>query len=80
MAQMSIERQMQAIGYFKGKHSKSIAMSKLTTHTLTITNIASSSSYETEELEKMGFFLVMFAAENWNGFYGLEVRINESNI
>lgn len=80
MAQMSIERQMEAIGYFKRRNSQSIAMSNVKTHTLTITNIGSSSSYEMEELEKIGFYLVIFAADYWNGFYGLEARINESNI
>lgn len=80
MAQMSIKRQMQAIAYFKKVHNEPVAMSSVKNHTLIITNFSCSSTYELEELKEKGFSAAIFAAEEWDGFLGLEAYINDIKI
>ena len=71
---------MQAIDFFKAIHSEPIAMSRVKYHTLIITNIACSSSYEMSELEEKGLAATIYGAEDWEGFHGIEAHILDIEI
>lgn len=77
MAQMSIERQMEAIAFFQNEYTEPVAMCNVKSHTLKLSNLGYSSTYQLEKLTELGFLATIFVADEWDGFYGLETHIQE---